>query len=371
MLKKSRWRQAALALFLIFLLLLTLKNAEYTANGIKKGLVLFGTMLLPSLLPFLVLSELFLSTGSGVWLGRVLARPLRFLFGLTEQGAAALLLGWLCGVPVGAVYAMQLLRRGAIDQRELGRLLLLANTPSTGFLVGAVGISLFGSREVGLVLLLATLAAGVITGVFLKIIKGNLTPACGIWQANGGENSKFSTALTTAVKNSATTLLTVCSFVLFFAAVSECVRVAAVALSLPPLVATLITGTLELSAGVSAATAAHTPGTALVLCALFSGFSGLSIALQIFTVTDGRGIGLLPYLAAKALQGLLAAGLTLAYLNLRRPVLTCTKLGFLELDSALYRVPIVTWHALLVTLFALFLLPPLWRYRTVRFYKLK
>jgi len=368
---KSRWRTAALALFLIFLLLLTLKNAEYAANGIKKGLVLFGTMLLPSLLPFLVLSELFLSSGSGVWLGRVLARPIRSLFGLTEQGASALLLGWLCGVPVGAVYAMNLLHRGAIDGKELGRLLLLANTPSTGFLVGAVGVALFGSREVGLVLLLATLTATVITGVIIKITKGDIIPVCGIWGANGEGKSTFSSALTKAVKSSAATLLTVCGFVLFFAAVSECIRAAAAALSLPPLAATLLTGLLELSAGVSAATAAHTPGTALVLCALFAGFSGLSIILQVFAVTDGCGIGLLPYLAVKALQGLLSAGIMLAYLFFRRPSLTCTELGSLELGAALYRIPLFTWQTLLAVLFALLLLPPLCRYRTVHFYKIK
>ena len=91
--EKSRKRQAALAVFLIFLLLFTLKNAAYAANGIKKGLVLFGNMLLPSLLPFLVLSELFLASGTGAMLGRMLARPLKLFFGLTEKGATALLLG--------------------------------------------------------------------------------------------------------------------------------------------------------------------------------------------------------------------------------------------------------------------------------------
>lgn len=369
--EKSRWRQAALAVFLIFLLLLTLKNAEYAANGIRKGLILFGNMLLPSLLPFLVLSELLLSTGSGAWLGRVLARPLRSLFGLTRQGAAALLLGWLCGVPVGAVYAMRLVNQGTISKDECARLMLLANTPSTGFLVGAVGIALFGSREVGVVLLLSTLAAATATGVLLKLTRGDLPSVCRNTAVNGVKNNSFSGALTGAIASSATTLLTVCGFVLFFAAVSACVSEAVSALSLPPLAATLLTGTLELSAGVSAAAAHHAPGTALLLCAFFAGFSGLSIALQVFTVSEGGGTGLLPYLAAKALQGLISTGLTFVYLYIRRPVLSCTKAGFAALGGAPYRVPLLTWHVLLLTLVALLVLPPLLRYRAVHFYRIK
>ena len=175
MLKQSRWRRAALAVCLIFLLFFTLKNASYAANGIKKGLVLFGNMLLPSLLPFLVLSELFLASGTGEMLGRILARPLKLLFGLTEKGAAAFLLGAVCGVPVGILFAARLQERGEISEAELARLMLLSNTPSMGFLVSAVGVAAFGSAKIGVLLLLATLFSTLLTGVFLKQKKGDLT----------------------------------------------------------------------------------------------------------------------------------------------------------------------------------------------------
>lgn len=365
-----RWRRTAPAVCLIFLTLLTVRNAEYAANGIKKGLFLFGNMLLPSLLPFLVLSELFFKSGAGAWLGKLLSRPLRALFGLTENGASALLLGWLCGVPVGAAYAVRLYRKGAITKDELQRLMLLANTPSTGFLLGGIGLSLFGSKEIGIALLVATLAATGITGIAFKLLKGKLTPApLSLTEDRTSESPAAS--FTGAVKSSANTLLTVGAFVLFFAAVSECVRTAATALSLSDLFTTLSIGVLELSAGVSAATTAHTPEAALLLCAFFAGFAGLSIALQVFTVTEGEGVRLCPYLVIKAVQGLLAAGLTGLYLVCKKPSLSCVAQGFSEMSHILYRVPLLTYRTVLIVLPILLLLPPLLHYRTVRFYKIK
>ena len=324
--EKSRKRQTALAVFLIFLLLFTLKNAACAANGIKKGLVLFGNMLLPSLLPFLVLSELFLASGTGAMLGRMLARPLKLFFGLTEKGATALLLGALCGVPIGIISAVQLHTSGEIGDAELGRLVLLANTPSIGFLISAVGIAAFGSQEIGVLLLLATLLATLLTGVFLKLTEGDLS-APRHAASNSEKPCSLPLLLTGAVKSSVTALLGVCGFVLLFSAISECIKKLLCDAALPQSVTALLSGVLELTAGINAATALGDPHLSLVLAAFFSGFSGLSIALQIFALTGGHGVSFWRYLAVKVAQGLLAALTVFIYLIIKKPTLAALQAG--------------------------------------------
>ena len=314
-----RATRAALPLFFgVFLIFLTLKNSEIAANGIKNGLSLATNILSPSLFPFLVLSELLLSLGVGEAAAGLLARPARLLFGLSPQGTVALLLGWLCGVPVGTVSAVTLSENGDISKEELQRLLLLCNIPSTGFLMGAVGSRLFCSREAGAVLFAAVLLAAALTGVFCKLLHGNL-PIMSKKVANGAKKALSATTFTAAVRHGFSTALQVTGFVLFFSAVTECVR----AVGLPsPTVKAGLCGLLELTAGTVTAATLLPPHTALLLSAFFAGFSGLSICLQVFSLAECHRPKLASYLSAKLVQGVLAAALMGIYIKLRDPKLS-------------------------------------------------
>ena len=115
---------AAFLLFGLFLLILLLINAEFAMNGIKQGLSLCTETLFPSLFPFLVLSELLVTRQAGEVLGRAFSYPVSALFGLSGSGATALLLGMLCGFPVGTTTAVALYNKGEISHEELKRLLM-------------------------------------------------------------------------------------------------------------------------------------------------------------------------------------------------------------------------------------------------------
>lgn len=361
----SRATRAAIPLlFGIFLIFLTVKNSEIAANGIKNGLSLATNVLIPSLLPFLVLSELLLSLGVGEAAAGLLARPARLLFGLSPRGTVALLLGWLCGVPVGTVSAAMLLKNGDISKEELQRLLLLCNTPSTGFLIGAVGCSLFGSREVGTVLFFAVLLAAALTGFLFKLAYGNL-PILQKKAANGAKNALSATTFTAAVRHGFSTALQVTGFVLFFSAVTECVRAVGI---LSPILKVTLCGLLEMTSGTVAAAALLPPDTALLLCAFFAGFSGLSICLQVFSLAECHRPKLVPYLLAKLTQGVLAAALVGIYVKLRDPKLSASTAAG-ALGSITHGAPRGALIALFTFFLVFVLLPLLAHVRLVTFYK--
>lgn len=365
-----RWRSTTVTFFCIFLLLLAIKNSEIASNGIKKGLFLLENILLPSLLPFLIISDLFVTLGIGHTLGQLLSRPARALFGLSESGAAALALGWLCGVPVGTVSAMTMLKNGDISNEEFSRLLLFANTPSTGFLVGTVGGTLFGSRAVGVALFLATLLAATLTGIALKMYNGNLPQRAPI-QHEVSHRVKFFSALTAAVQKSIFTMLNVAGFVLCFAALAECISAIAEARQLPSLLCTVLCGMLELTAGVSSAVSKHPPTIAFLLTAAFSGFSGFSICLQLFSVAADARPHLPTYLAAKIAQGALTLLFAMLYLALAHPQLAVMQSGFAEIMGTVSELRVYTQHTALGALLFLTLLPLLCRMRTVTFYRIE
>ncbi len=366
--KRLDARAALLSLLCVFLLLLTIKNSEIAANGIKKGILLVTNMLAPALFPFLVLSELILTLDAASFFSNYLARPARFLFGLSPAGTSVLLLGFLCGVPVGTVSATTMLKNGRISKDEFDRLLLFANTPSTGFLIGAVGAALFGNKGAGVVLYVITLISAVATGIFLKIKGGNLPIIAK--NAESGVKKRLSLfALTTAVKNGFFTLLSITGLVLFFAAVTECV------LSLPylpKLPATILCGILELTAGTTTAASLLAPKTAFLATAFFAGFSGLSIAFQVLFIAEGAKPKPLSYLLAKLLQGGITLLLTLLYLILAAPALKTAAPGFAEYSRDTLCVSPITSVTIALSLpFSFFLIIYLLKWRAVRFEKIE
>ena len=344
---------ALLAVLLIFCLLLLIKNGEIAANGIKKGVALCRDVLLPSLFPFLVLSELLLLFGAMRLPARLLSRPLSRLLGISEAGTAVLLLGVLCGVPVATAAALSLEEKGQLSRTEFYRLCLIANTPSAGFVILVVGGALFGSSSAGAALFLALLLSALTVGIFLNIF-GKKLPQKEKKQANGMENAPTLPAVTTCVQKGFFTFLGICAFVLLFSLVTE--ALAAATATLPPILRVLLGGIAEMTGGIANAVAALPPQSAFLVSAFLLGFSGISVALQIFSVAERLHPRLFPFLLAKLAQGVLAVLFAALYLKMANPVLSPATPTFLEPAKRSTRLPFYFLYLILLAFLFLILL---------------
>ena len=103
-----------LALGLLAVMAGLLAASDVAAQAVREGLALCGGSVIPALFPFLVVSRLFVATGSAAALGRLLAPLTRRILGVSGPGGTAVLLGLLGGYPVGAQTAGELAgRRGS------------------------------------------------------------------------------------------------------------------------------------------------------------------------------------------------------------------------------------------------------------------
>lgn len=313
------WLPALLGMGVLCLLF---AEAEAAAAGVRRGLRLCTDTLLPTLFPFLVLSDFLVTRRAGELLKTAFSRPVAALFGISEEGAAALLLGVLCGSPVASASALTLYRSGRITKAELHRLSLFANNAGCGFLVGAVGGALFGSTEVGVMLFLVTWLAALAVGFCIGRIWGKVPRA-----TKGGDSTlqagSLVTDLTGSVSRGFASLLQIFAFVLFFSCLASCVSQFLARAALPKALPVLLHGLLEMTAGIGQA-AELSPAAALRFTAFFAGFGGLSVCLQIFSLLEGTGARLCPYLLARTAQGLLGLLFCELYLRLRCPILTTT-----------------------------------------------
>lgn len=308
--------RVSFCLISLFFLALLIRNSRIAIGYVSEGLSLCAKTLIPSLFPFMVISELIVSCGAIRPVGRLFSRPFRRLFGISGEGVGALLLGFLCGFPLGAKTAAALYRGGRISLCELKRLMTFCNVPSFAFLIFAVGESLFGSRSFGIELYAVTLLSALLIGIFSKHCFRSeerdqpLSP-----RASAASISPM-TAFTDAVGSSASAMLRICAFVLFFSALVGILERAFSALSPSPESSALCFGIFELTGGISRA-AACSSATAPYLCAALAGWSGLSVHFQIMSLCDGIRFPVRAYFLAKAAHGLLNVLLLYGYTLLR------------------------------------------------------
>lgn len=290
---------------LFFILFLFLRNTELAVRQIKAGLSLCGNVIIPSLFPFLVLSELLMLCGIDQCMAGVLRPPMGRLFKLSGSAGCALILGGLCGYPVSARMGASLYDKGELDGNALSFLLTFCNNASPAFLIGTVGTLLWGERQVGFMLCLIQFVSSMLMGICFSRSRPEPSAAkAGIGTPIGG----FS-AFPQAFVRASNAMLSVCAYVIFFSALIGILDALPRQGTAASVTKTILFGFFEISSGMKAAASLADPHLGFILSALFMGWSGLSVHGQIITVTANRGVFYRRYFGAKALQGVLCAGM--------------------------------------------------------------
>lgn len=288
------------------------------AAGAREGLTLCGRTVLPALFPFFVLSGLVVELGYGERLGRRLEHIMGPLFGLSGQGAAALVLGLIGGYPLGARTVGELYRRGQLPKWEAERLLLFCNNAGPAFLLSVVGVQLLGSPGAGWLLLGTHVAGAVLCGVAARLHPAG-APATA--SKPTAASPPFSTAFSAAVSSGVGSALNVCACVVLFGVllrllerigVLEAGTALLAALGLPQdCAAPLFSGALEMTNGLAALPREATLPV-LTAAAFVLGFGGLSVFCQTSSLLSGSGLSPIWCLRGQLLHGLLSALLTAA-----------------------------------------------------------
>ena len=285
-------------LFLILcgILIWFLTDAARIRIQAAEALLLCGKSVIPALFPFLVVSSLLIALGFGEWVSPYLAGLMTPLFRLPGLASSALLLGLVGGYPIGAQTAADLYRQHLLTREETERLLSFCNNSNPVFLISVLGAGVFGSVRTGVLLWLIHVLSALLVGLLFrghgKTVDRRHAPYISCRAVS------LPAALVTAVRSSASGMLSVCAFVTLFYVVAAPLE------ALGPHLGTALVGMIELFS----LTPLLTPGFfGFVLAAGCAGWGGLSVLCQTAAVLDGTGLSLRPCLLGKLAQGLLSA----------------------------------------------------------------
>jgi sporulation integral membrane protein YlbJ len=315
-------------------------NPQDVLSSATAGLTLWWRFVLPALLPFFILSELLIGQGFIHFLGVILESLMRPLFHLPGKASFVVVMGYTSGFPLGAVLTARLRKQGEITREEGQRLLAFTNNPSPGFMFGAVASGMLGKPELGIILASSVYLANLGVGFLFRFYRSDelsqrTAPAPSLKKAfqemknaQNLDGRPFGQILGDSIRNSATTVITVGGFLVFFSVVIRLLTTwhitSVLAALLQPLTGGLlpfermesvINGLFEMTLGCQRTIQTFPLLSQQVgILTFLMGWSGLSIFAQIASFTAGTDLRMGPFVFARILHAFLALGLSQLFL---------------------------------------------------------
>ena len=164
-------RKFLFCLFTIFLLFLTFAlvyNPKRYITACIEGLTIWIVAVLPSLLPFFFITLLITNLGIAGSLAKKCAPLTKLLYASGGEGAFVQIMSFISGYPVGARLVAQLYLDGSIDSKEATKISLFTSTSGPMFIIGSVGVGMFSSKTVGIILICSHFLATILNGIIFR-----------------------------------------------------------------------------------------------------------------------------------------------------------------------------------------------------------
>lgn len=286
------------------LLLLLFTHPAQIASGCSMGLTLWYTSVLPSLLPFLMFSNLLVRTGMFRYLNRIYAPLLCRIFGISEEGCYAVLLGFLCGFPMGAKVIADLVRERHISPEEGSYLLGFCNNVSPSFFLNYVCLLKIGCRSVPWKLVLLFYALPVLYGIVTRPFCHFAVRKDDACQKRQAPLHRLNFPMLDAcIMDGFSTITRLGGYIMLFTIFIQLLKL----LPLPDHTLVFFSAVLEISCGldqIAALPALQAPLRTALLCTC-AAFGGLCICAQTQSVLEGTPLHITTWLRGRIIIALL------------------------------------------------------------------
>lgn len=303
----------SLSFCIIFLFFLMLFFPQEVFQGASDGLLLWFQIVLPTLLPFLILSNLLIHTNSIFYICRLLAPALKRCFGVSENGSFAVLAGFLCGYPMGAKVTADLLMTNRISRKEGTYLLSFCNNTSPMFLISyVIWQNLKNEKLIVPSVFLLFLSPVICSFFFRRYYKISVSPSAAPASASAKPHFEFE-IFDDCMMNSFETITKIGGYIMLFSVILSLLKILPIQ---SPFFHRILLPALEITNGIPMIIR-HSPSfeqTYLSVMALAS-FGGLCSVAQTDSMIRQANLSIVPYIIEKLVTALVTSLLAFFYLK--------------------------------------------------------
>lgn len=228
-------------IFFTSILFLLLFSPTETLSYAKVGLAIWYQSMLPSLLPMMIITSAMIKLNVTTLFSSFLYPLTRRIYHLSQNGTYALLIGFLCGFPMGAKVVCELYMHKRLSKKEANLLLPICNNIGPIFLI-TYGLKPFVKNHLYFILLLFY-AIPLIYAFFL--FRNSHFHSMKIEHI---QKMPFSVALDEAISEGATSILSLGGYLMFFSILT---LIPTKLLKIPDALSILFTCLLEITNGLS------------------------------------------------------------------------------------------------------------------------
>ncbi len=300
-----------IGIVILFFVMLVFPKAVF--SGASEGLLLWFQIVLPTLFPFLLISSLLVGTGNISLISSVTGKFLSLLFRVSPCGSFAVITGFLCGYPMGAKTAADMVVSGQITKKEGQYLLSFCNNTSPVFIMNFLVWKTLKREELMMPSLLILIISPVIVSFFTrKIYLGKHARFESPSVSAGCEKNSWSfREIDACIMNSFETLVNVGGYIMLFSVlltIGKLIRIPIVTCLLP---------LLEMTNGIVLINRMALPFAVKYPALLgLTSFGGFCSVAQTKCMVQDAGLPVLPYITEKLAAALTASILGVLYLHL-------------------------------------------------------
>lgn len=280
-------------LFLLLIIVLLVCNPQTALSGALSGLNLWFDVIVPTLLPFMIISHLLQNV-----YGSSIKNPAAYTLGI----------GIFCGFPMGAFAACSMYRKKRITKNTAYLLLTCCNISSPAFVISYISMTNLGIDSFPYKILAATYIPVII--IALAALMAQQNEKMSVSSSSSDSRLSFE-VFDAAVTESIETVLKLGVYMILFSIIAAFVTMIPIK---SVLLKCLFVGICEITTGIHYAAATDIPRALLFpLVLMMNAFGGLSCAMQSMSFITESGLSIKKYMCLKILLSFLT-GITWLFL---------------------------------------------------------
>lgn len=283
---------------LTLILIVFILNIKVVINSTYDASVLFFKKIFITIFPFIILCDILIYFNYHLFIKRIFGKLINKIFNIDSNTSIIFILSVLTSHPSNAVYIKNLLDNKLIDIKTANRILIYTYFPSIAFVIGVIGISLYNSFKIGLLLWIICFINNIFIGLYLRKDNSYIESI-----TNETKNiSFFECFKLSIVKAINTSFIILGNLIVFTIMINLLVKY----VSINSTILSILTGFLELTSGVISISKLSIPfNIKFALTSLILNFSSLSILFQSFSILSDYKINIKKTLTIKLMFGII------------------------------------------------------------------